>query len=477
MKRLVFCFDGTWNRLDAQHPTNVVITAESVVPRARDGVAQVIYYDQGVGTQRGERLRGGAFGLGLERNLSNAYRFLIFNFEPDDEIYVFGFSRGAYMARSFVGLISNSGIPKRCFADRITEAVERYRSRLNDDFYKRDMLHFRKDTCPDFCVSKEETEWRTLQVPGFDVQKAKQLTVKYLGVWDTVGSLGIPGRWASLFNRRYLFHDTSLSAFVESARHAVAIDEKRKYFVPTLWDNLEKLNAGRGASSRDENRPYQQLWFPGVHTAVGGGAESRGLSDEALSWIWDGARQAGLDLDTAPTSPVYKLRLDYRAMLEYSSYPSFFYKLMQRLSPALRDGPNRLLDVALSAKRRWLSPPEQLAEKQPYRPHTLSLVENQLSKLNAADYVLTDADTETGDTYDLYVVQPGDILGRISKAYYGSAKHVDDIFAANRFQLQNPDLIYAGQVLRIPKWQPIQPHQANADPIARLLDEQISQQE
>jgi len=100
MKRLVFCFDGTWNRLDAPHSTNVVITAESVLPIASDGVSQAIFYDEGVGTRKGEKLTGGLFGEGIVDNLSDAYRFLIFNHTPGDEIYIFGFSRGAYTARS-----------------------------------------------------------------------------------------------------------------------------------------------------------------------------------------------------------------------------------------------------------------------------------------------------------------------------------------------------------------------------------------
>lgn len=107
MKRLVFCFDGSWNQIDAPHPTNVLFTAQSVLPMAPDGTAQLIYYDEGVGTEKGEKLRGGMFGKGLEKNLNDAYRFLIFNHTPGDEIYVFGFSRGAFTARSFAGLISN----------------------------------------------------------------------------------------------------------------------------------------------------------------------------------------------------------------------------------------------------------------------------------------------------------------------------------------------------------------------------------
>lgn len=93
MKRLVFCFDGTWNTLTAPIPTNVVVTAESVVPSSSDGTAQVVFYDEGVGTKKWEQVRGGMFGLGLVDNMADAYRFLIFNYTTGDEIYVFGFSR------------------------------------------------------------------------------------------------------------------------------------------------------------------------------------------------------------------------------------------------------------------------------------------------------------------------------------------------------------------------------------------------
>jgi hypothetical protein len=100
MKRLVFCFDGTWNRLDAQYSTNVVLTAESVLPLTQENVAQVVFYDEGVGTSKFESLSGGMFGAGLLKNMADGYRFLIFNYSPGDEIYVFGFSRGAYILPS-----------------------------------------------------------------------------------------------------------------------------------------------------------------------------------------------------------------------------------------------------------------------------------------------------------------------------------------------------------------------------------------
>ena len=139
---MVFCFDGTWNRLDAENPTNVVLTAESVLPSASTGIAQVIYYDEGVGTGDShlDKLGGGIFGEGLVQNLADAYRFLMFNHSPGDEIYVFGFSRGAFTARSFAGLITNVGILSRSHAAKAKEAIERYRTRDKSAPYIESMM-------------------------------------------------------------------------------------------------------------------------------------------------------------------------------------------------------------------------------------------------------------------------------------------------------------------------------------------------
>src|SRR5262249_4327192 len=119
VKNIVVCFDGTWNTADAEYPTNVVKTAQLVVPTDARGVAQVVFYDQGVGSMQvafGNAINnflGGAFGVGLMDNIESAYRFLAFNYEPDDRIFIFGFSRGAFSARSFGGLVRTCGILRK----------------------------------------------------------------------------------------------------------------------------------------------------------------------------------------------------------------------------------------------------------------------------------------------------------------------------------------------------------------------------
>lgn len=462
MKRLVFCFDGTWNRLDAQFPTNVVFTAESVLPSPADAV-QLIHYDQGVGTEAFETFSGGLFGNGMERNLAEAYRFLVFNYTAGDQIYVFGFSRGAYTARSFCGLLANVGVIRRRDAARIGEAVQLYRSRKPADAaHALKSLQFRAAWSPDICVSAEEDAWRCANVPGYVAGAAPPLTIAYLGVWDTVGSLGVPDRYKALsfVDKVYEFHDTALSAFVKAARHAVALDERRKDFAPTLWTNTDALNAARGFAADDRNAPYQQRWFPGDHGSIGGGGYLRGLSDQALEWILDGARAQGLKLDAAPHSRIHELKPDFREHLGNmdevpADVPQKKKGLMSYLMGALptkdrADGPTRLDQMDMSTLRRWVADPAMLKGGRPYRARTLDGAKPVLDALTPADVGLgLETKAETG-TFDLHEVKPGDTLGKLAFKAYGDPKKAAVIFDANRHILFDIDRIYVGQNIRIP---------------------------
>ncbi|MDZ7291495.1 MAG: DUF2235 domain-containing protein [candidate division KSB1 bacterium] len=266
-KRIVVCSDGTWNTPDQRDgkvfcPTNVVKMARAIAPLARDGWAQVVFYDEGVGTHWGlDRLTGGAFGVGLSKNIKDAYLFLINNYIDGDEIYLFGFSRGAYTVRSTAGLIRKCGLLKKIHADKVPEAYKLYRQR---------------DATPD-------TEAAILFRQNF----SREIRIKFIGVWDTVGALGIPLRGLRfLTRRRYQFHDVRLSRSVDYAYHAVAIDERRKPFKPTLW---ETANA--------PGQTVEQVWFAGVHSNIGGGYRDTGLSDLAFLWIKEKAEAAGLTFD------------------------------------------------------------------------------------------------------------------------------------------------------------------------------------
>jgi uncharacterized protein (DUF2235 family) len=390
VKRLIFCFDGSWNRLDTPDPTNVLLTAQSVLTEASNGIAQVTFYDEGVGSEEGEALAGGLFGAGLVKNLSDAYRFLIFNYSPGDEIYAFGFSRGAYTARSFVGLLTTSGILSCQHAHRANEAVRLYKRRSTTEEFQAEALQFRSIASPHICVSPSEDSWRSHNITGYRSGSSPILSVSYLGVWDTVGALGIPKYilMANTVNRVHQFHDVSLSPTVRQARHALAIDEHRIDFEPTLWENLEELNQLRGAEPHQANAPYQQQWFPGTHGSVGGGGERRGLSDLSLSWILEGAQYAGLEFDCSPGSPLARLAGSHTEHVTNREDRDGFSALgfmMNRLPTADRTpGPQHLHEVSLAARLRWKEPPENLPEKALYRPKTLSCLAEQLDKQEAA---------------------------------------------------------------------------------------------
>lgn len=288
MKRLVICCDGTWQRLYGGALTNVALTARSIAARDAKGAAQIVFYSAGVGASvDGRSLWQGMTGADLDDNLLEAWTFLNLNYEPGDQLYLFGFSRGAYTVRSLAGLLRKIGILRRAHIDQAGEALALYRTRkLGVDSAEAES--FRR---------AHAIAWP--RMTGMFTAPPVDLRIRYLGIWDTVGSLGIPRVLPiSLgLNRRYQFHDTALSRSVEFARHAVAIDERRAAFSPTLWSNVDAFNTP-GAPAR-----VQQQWFPGDHGGVGGGRR-RGLSNCALLWVLDGAERAGLSLMREPGSVI-----------------------------------------------------------------------------------------------------------------------------------------------------------------------------
>lgn len=377
-KKLALFLDGTWNDLRMNDRTNVSRLAQAVLRESRSGVPQIVFYDEGVGVPANvsgiadfsTKLMGGGFGRGLDRKVEAAYRFLVLNYEPGDDIYVFGFSRGAFTARSVCGMIRKIGILKREYFDQCPKAFDLYADTMLDrrdqtmiDFrfkFGHDVVSGPEDYAsylspaaqvavanalglpptPFSAVTLEENfQYRdtdlTRQVqidlpsppgatgpkPGAPIQAYRLM---YLGLWDTVASMGLPerlGLFADAANSRYKFYDMIVSSLVCSLRHAVSIDEKRKVFASTPVDNIADLNGtwavARSYSVDDKAqhlepdqpvnpgpqytpyrfRPYQQRWFPGDHGAVGGGNPERGLSNHTLRWIAEGAAWAGLDFE------------------------------------------------------------------------------------------------------------------------------------------------------------------------------------
>lgn len=276
MKRIVICEDGTWNIPDRKvgdkvSPSNVAKLALALAQEDAHGVKQIVRYHPGVGTAKWDRIQGGAFARGLSGHVQDAYRSLVEVYEPGDEIYLFGFSRGAFTARSTAGLIRNSGVLTRDHLDKVKDAYDLYRSR------------------------KSEAHPRAMAARLFRKQFSYEPRIRCIGVWDTVGALGIPEiPWfpfgVERFNRRWAFHDTDLSTTVDFAYQALAIDERRAQYLPTLWTQQDDA---------PDHQVLEQVWFAGSHSDVGGGSRERGLSDITFLWMKDRAEASGLAFDAA----------------------------------------------------------------------------------------------------------------------------------------------------------------------------------
>lgn len=275
MKRIITCSDGTWNKPNAivkgkKIRTNVQKLFDYILQRDDHGIAQLRYYDAGIGAEGNffVRAMSGATGKGIDANIQDVYKFICWNYEAGDEIFVFGFSRGAYTARSLAGLIRKAGIIRKNDLDLISDAYALYR---NHTVSPDDPAAIRFKTANSY-----------LPMPH----------IKFIGVWDTVGSLGLPLRWFQMHNlRKFQFHDTTLSSTVDFAYQALALDERRSTFKPTLWQQSAKVK------ELNIKQVLEQRWFAGVHSNVGGGYADEGLSDIALDWMIQRAKAAGLYFD------------------------------------------------------------------------------------------------------------------------------------------------------------------------------------
>ena len=250
-RRLILCLDGTWNTSSAATITNIVRLRDMLKPGDVGGIEQRIYYDEGVGTLD-DKFTGGALGIGLDRNVRQAYRFLSQFYDPGDEIYIFGFSRGAFTARSLAGYIGASGLLTR---EHCTPELE-----------ERAWANYRVD-------GKDRYPSETLFLSG---RCHKNLRINVLGVFDTVGSLGVPISFANSWNRRHFeFHDTKLSSIIDVSLHALAIDERRGPYAPALWEVPQHASYVT----------VEQVWFAGAHSDIGGGYIDGSIGALTLDWM------------------------------------------------------------------------------------------------------------------------------------------------------------------------------------------------
>lgn len=345
-QRLVVCLDGTWNKRDDR--TNVShhydLVREGPVPRrpgTREQIYQRKYYDSGVGTGVLDRISGGGFGAGLDDNVREAYDWLAANFQehPDgdhDEIFIFGFSRGAFTARSLVGFISRCGLLRRGAPLSINQLWSAYcvlgrereqRSSLKDRLFRAEQAPFRD-------INQLVSDpWEGARLRAGHLNATEQLIVRwsrrvkitYLGVYDTVGAMGVDAlAIPTLRSRASMHHNMRPTTLVQRCRHALALDEHRSSFRHTPFvaysgHGLARAHAGRRPRPNDEElRNYwagveadwrqriEQRWFVGAHANIGGGYDDNVLADLPLRWVLAGAcaDNVGLACEELPGPPV-----------------------------------------------------------------------------------------------------------------------------------------------------------------------------
>jgi uncharacterized protein (DUF2235 family) len=322
-KRIAMFLDGTWNTVSDN--TNIWRMRALCAEKSSDGARQAIYYDQGVGTRFGEYFRGGMFGYGLDWNVQGAYRWLIETYTPGDDIFVFGFSRGAFTARSLTGLIARCGLLQPGAPLSLEQVYARYRQGgevrpiYQLEWEKRELArrhrHGRGPLDPPRIYPRTRVE-------DWLLTYSTRVPIQMIGVFDTVGALGVP--FGSRASSSSLFHNTRLSNIYQNAYQALAIDEHRRHFSPTLWTRFAPAKPDPVRRQPKRQTLVEQRWFSGAHANVGGGYRDNRLSQLALAWLVEKAEQHGL----AFRYPVQVDASSYQddVVDSYSEFAYGFYK-------------------------------------------------------------------------------------------------------------------------------------------------------
>jgi Uncharacterized alpha/beta hydrolase domain (DUF2235) len=264
-RRLIVCADGTWNWPDGVLETNVIRLVRAITPVDGNGISQLVHYHLGVGTGNIlDRIAGGGAGVGLSLSVKSCYGFIVDNYVEGDEIFLFGFSRGAFVARSVAGMIGTVGLLRKADMEKFIHVWDWY-AQAKEDRKEEDLAALAPD-------------------------RHEQVDIQCVGVWDTVGALGIPGSRFCL--KSFAFYETELGIHVRHAFQALAIDEQRGNFQSAIWvppraqaQNAQQRAGARPAAGAVAAQVLEQAWFPGVHSNVGGGYARHGLSDTAHLWM------------------------------------------------------------------------------------------------------------------------------------------------------------------------------------------------
>jgi uncharacterized protein (DUF2235 family) len=260
-KNIVVLSDGTGQEGGEGRNTNIYKIFNMVEDRTK---RQITFYDRGLGTGW-RKFSGNVAGAGISKNIKECYQFIFENFEADDQVYLFGFSRGAATVRSLSGFIHEFGVIPKSRPELIDKAWKIYKT---GDEEKRKIK-------TELFLGEHHNMW---------------LRIKFLGVFDTVAALGVPNKTISRImdkipSMRHKFHNLDLSASVENAYQALAIDDERKTFHPLIWNE-----------TKETYQTMKQVWFAGVHTDIGGGYKETELSDISLQWMLNKAVSKGLHI-------------------------------------------------------------------------------------------------------------------------------------------------------------------------------------
>jgi uncharacterized protein (DUF2235 family) len=338
-KRLALFLDGTWNAVDDN--TNVWRLKSLCSGTSGDGARQLVYYEVGV-----NGFFGGAFGKGLDKVITDAYEWLIDHYNPGDEIFIFGFSRGAYAARSLAGLVAKCGLLRPGAALGVKQLYARYKR------------------------ADEKTIWDLGATPAHAASIEEQWLLKYsqaihinvVAVWDTVGALGVPfGRIRGVSRSTFGWLHTGLRLPIDHGFHALAIDEHRADFQPTLWTVRKPKGPEAVVAPARPLARVEQRWFIGAHANVGGGCESDLLAQIPLRWIMRKASLHGLAFrnDVDLDGDVLKAAIadSYRGFAHgaYARFRSRYYRPIGEAPKERDDGTHSNVNETIDASvfDRW----------------------------------------------------------------------------------------------------------------------------
>ncbi|KAH8902976.1 peptidoglycan binding domain-containing protein [Coniochaeta sp. PMI_546] len=327
-KRLVMCCDGTWmdqlGKTGNEPASNVTRLSRVLRRTCSDGTPQIISYFPGVGTANAlDKFTGGAFGMGLDRDIREVYNFICANYVDGDSVILIGFSRGAFTARSVADMVASLGLLTPDGLDHFYAVFEDYEN-MGDKHRRAE--EFLVPALPEYGgqEGEEKIMWENRRMRQYKLglkslgytrdtyqDGVTEITIKALGVWDTVGTLGIPP--APVVGVRgsadqWRFTNTQISDKVENAFQALALDEPRYAFRPALWERIDANKTN-----------LKQVWFPGSHSNIGGGWPDQQIASITLAWMCDQLSTVGVEFSHKRLTATFAAGLRYSAAHPFPS--------------------------------------------------------------------------------------------------------------------------------------------------------------